>query len=97
MLYKAKEQHYSAVIQENAHDSKLLFRTVDKLLQRSIDKRYPSANSDQDLANAFADFFSANIVRIRDELLVRKEQLGRISRYVMLYRVHSGNRQMKTS
>ena len=40
MLYKAKEQHYSAVIQENAHDCKLLFRTVDKLLQRSIDKRY---------------------------------------------------------
>ena len=76
MLYKAKEQHYSAVIQENAHDSKLLFCTVDKLLQRSIDKRYPSANSDQELANAFADFFSAKIVRIRDELLVRKEQLG---------------------
>ena len=76
MLYKAKEQHYSAVIQENAHDSKLLFRTVDKLLQRSIDKRYPSANSDQELANAFADFFSAKIVRIHDELLVRKEQLG---------------------
>ena len=76
MLYKAKEQHYSAVIQENAHDSKLLFRTVDKLLQKSIDKRYPSANSDLELANAFADFFSAKLVRIRDELLVRKEQLG---------------------
>ena len=75
MLYKAKEQHLSAVIQ-NAHDSKLLFRTVDKLLQRSIDKRYPSANSDQELANAFADFFSAKIVRIRDELLIRKEQMG---------------------
>ena len=73
MLHKAKEQHYSAVIQENAQDSKLLFRTVDKLLQRSIDKRYPSTNSDQELANAFADFFSAKIVRIRDELLVRKE------------------------
>ena len=77
MLYKAKEQHYSAVIQDNVHDSKLLFRTVDKLLQRNIDKRYPSANSDQELANAFADFFSAKIVRIRDELLVRKEQLGK--------------------
>ena len=61
---------------KNAHDSKLLFRTVDKLLQRSIDKRYPSANSYQELANAFADFFSAKIVRIRDDLLVRKEQLG---------------------
>ena len=67
MLYKAKEQHYSAVIQENAHDSKLLFRTVDKLLQRSIDKRYPSANSEQELANTFADFLSAK--------MVRKEQL----------------------
>ena len=64
MLYKAKEQHYSAVIHENAHDCKLLFRTVDQLLQRSIDKRYPSANSDLELANAFADFFSAKIVKI---------------------------------
>ena len=76
MLYKAKEQHYSAVIQDNVHNSKLLFRTVDKLLQRNKDKRYPSANSDQELANAFADFFSAKIVRIRDELLIRKEFLG---------------------
>ena len=33
-------------------------------------------NSDQELANAFADFFSAKIVRIRDELRVRKEKLG---------------------
>ena len=71
ILYKAKEQHYSAVIQDNVHDSKLLFRTVDKLLQRNIDKRYPSANSDQERTNAFA-----KIVRIRDELLIRKEQLG---------------------
>ena len=75
MLYKAKEQHYSAVIHENAHDSKLLFRTVDKLLQRSIDKRYLSANSDLELANVLADFFSAKIVQIPDELLVRKEKL----------------------
>ena len=76
MLNKAKEQHYSAVIQDNVHNSKLLFRTVDKLLQRNKDKRYPSANSDQELANAFADFFSDKIVRIRDELLIRKEYLG---------------------
>ena len=64
------------MILENVHDSKLLFHTVDKLLQNSIDKRYPSANSDQELVNAFADFLSAKIVRIRDELLDRKEKLG---------------------
>ena len=79
MLYKVKEQHYSTVIQDNAHDSKLLFRTVDKLLQRNTDKRYPSANSDQKLTNAFADFFSAKIVQIRDELQVRKEPLGELT------------------
>ena len=54
----------------------LLFRTVDKLLQRSINKRYPSANSDHELANSFADFYSAKIVRIRDELLFGKAQRG---------------------
>ena len=45
-------------------------------MQRNIEKRYPPADSNQELANAFADFFSAKIVRIRDELLVRKEQMG---------------------
>ena len=72
----AKEQHYSTVIQDNTHDSKLLFRTVDKLLQRNTDKRYPSANSNLEL---FANFFSPKIVRIRDELLVRREQLGELT------------------
>ena len=55
MLYMAKEQHYSTVIQDNTHDSKLLFRT-------------------------FFDFFSPKIVRIRDELLVRREQLGELTK-----------------
>lgn len=76
MLYRAKEQHYSAVIQENAHDTKLLFRTIDKLLQKSTEKRYPFANNDQELANAFADFFSTKIENIRDELLSRRGELG---------------------
>ena len=34
MLYKAKEFYYSSVIQDNAHDTRLLFRSIDKLLQR---------------------------------------------------------------
>ena len=34
MLYKAKEFYYSSVIQDNANDTRLLFRSIDKLLQR---------------------------------------------------------------
>ena len=50
MLYKAKEFYYSSVIQDNAHDTRLLFRSSDKLLQRQTEK-----NHHQQLANAFAD------------------------------------------
>ena len=42
MLYKAKEFYYSSVIQDNAHDTRLLFRSIDKLLQRQTEKHYPS-------------------------------------------------------
>ena len=38
MLYKAKEFYYSSVIQDNAHDTRLLFRSIDKLLQRQTEK-----------------------------------------------------------
>ena len=66
MLYKAKENYYSTVIKDNAKDSKLLFRTVDKLLQKNNDKYYPQAKNDEELANSFADFFSTKIDNIRN-------------------------------
>ena len=75
MLYKAKEFYYSSVIRDNAHDTRLLFRSIDKLLQRQTEKHYPSADNDQQLAIAFADFFTAKIERIREELVLRKSGL----------------------
>ena len=75
MLYKAKEFYYSSVIQDNAHDTRLLFRPIDKLLQRQTEKHYPSADNDQQLANAFADFFTAKTERIPEELVPRKSGL----------------------
>ena len=75
MLYKAKEFYCSSVIQDNAHDTRLLFRSIDKLLQRQTEKHYPSADNDQQLANAFADFFTAKIERIREEPVLRKSGL----------------------
>ena len=77
MLYKAKEFYYSSVIQDNAHDTRLLFRSIDKLLQRQTERHYPSADNDKQLqlANAFADFFTAKTERIREELVLRKNRL----------------------
>ena len=56
--------YYSTIIKDNANDSKLLFRTVDKLLQKNNDKYYPQAKNDEELANSFADFFSTKINNI---------------------------------
>ena len=75
MLYKAKEFYYSSIIQDNAHDTRLLFRSIDKLLQRQTEKHYPSADNDQQLAIAFADFFTTKIERIREELVLIKSGL----------------------
>ena len=75
MLYKAKEFCYSLVTQDNAHDTRLLFRSIDKLLQKQTEKQYPSADNDQQLANDFAYFFPAKIERISEELALRKSGL----------------------
>ena len=65
MLCKAKENYYTTITKDNAKDSKLLFCTVDKLLQKNNDKYYPPAKNDEELANSFADFISTKINNIR--------------------------------
>ena len=35
LIRRPKEAYYSKLIQENAHDPKVLFKVVDRLLQRS--------------------------------------------------------------
>ena len=76
MLHTAKEHYYStiAIIRDNANDQ-ILFQTVAKLFQRNSDKRYPSANSDSELADAFSDYFVTKIHGVRQEVLGKKNLL----------------------
>ena len=69
MIKKAKTTYYTSIISNNAHNQKVLFKTVDKLLHRKPEKQYPAASSTIELANKFADFFSNKITTIRNELL----------------------------
>ena len=57
---------YSTAIDEHKNNKKVLFDTVDKMLHRKIEKLYPSNDSTQKLADAFADFFTDKITKIRD-------------------------------
>ncbi|CAB4009208.1 Hypothetical predicted protein [Paramuricea clavata] len=76
MLHKAREEYYSTIIRDNAHDQKVLFQTVEKLLQKSSVRRYPLANSGRKFADAFADSFLAKIYGVRQDVLARKACLG---------------------
>ena len=68
MLKQAKVSYYSSIISENKSNQSILFNTVDKLLHRKPEKRYPTALSTLELSNTFADFFQKKIIAIRNEL-----------------------------
>ena len=68
MLKDAKASYYSSIISENASDPKVLFDAVDKLLNRKVERRYPTASSTIELTNKFADFFDKKIATIRTKL-----------------------------
>ena len=68
MIYKSKQAYYTSLIKNNATNSKLLFRTVNKLLQKNSEQLYPKAADDKNLANSFADFFVTKIENIQLEI-----------------------------
>ncbi|CAB4037961.1 Hypothetical predicted protein, partial [Paramuricea clavata] len=85
MIKNAKTTYYSSVISSNAHNQKVLFSTVDKLLHRKSEKRYPTVSSTTELVNKFADFFSNKITTIRQELVIDSShcnQLNQEEQYV---------------
>ena len=71
-----KKHYHSTIIRDNANDQRVLIQTVAKLLERNSDKRYPSANSDSELADAFSNYFVTKIDRIRQEVLGTKNLSG---------------------
>ena len=52
-------------------DSKLLYKTVNKLTGKDEERIYPSFDSDQNLADAMTSFYSDKILKIREELSLK--------------------------
>ena len=57
LLKLATVSYYGNIIKNSKHDQRVLFQTVDRLLDTKSDPLYPTSSSDSDLANKFADFF----------------------------------------
>ena len=71
LIDNRKSLYYTSIIQENASDQKVLFETVNKLLQKKTVRHYPSAQDNDILAIRFADFFHEKISNIHQSLSAR--------------------------
>ena len=71
-----KSSYYTSIIQEHSADQKILFSTVNKLLQKKTVQHYPSTSSSEVLANNFADVFSDKIVNIHRGLAEKQITVG---------------------
>ena len=74
LIESLKSAHYTSIINEHSSDQKVLFNTVNKLLQKSSIKRYPASHDDSTLANSFADFFTSKIEKIHQSLFLKKRK-----------------------
>ena len=68
LICNLKTTYYREIISKNSGNQKVLFNTVNKLLQKSCVKRYPPPSDACSLANAFADFFTQKIDKINADL-----------------------------
>ena len=76
LLFSARSQYYTKLIDENCLNQRKLFGVVSNLLQRNPAPLYPSCFSMADLANYFIDFFiiTDKITSIRHERHVKTSQ-----------------------
>ena len=66
LIFEAKMNYYSKLISDAGSNSNDLFRSIDRLLHRTPEKRLPTSTSPTDLANNFVHFFKNKIVNIRN-------------------------------
>ena len=75
LIASAKCNYYSCKISESGSDPKLLFRTVDNLLNKSKVSPLPTIYPENSVANTFADFFGEKLHKIRAEFASSSSQI----------------------
>ena len=74
-IASAKCNYYSCKISESGSDPKLLFRTVDNLLNKSKISPLATIYPENSVANTFADFFGEKLHKIRAEFASSSSQI----------------------
>ena len=82
LIKSCKSEHYSSIIKETSGNQKVLFKTVQKLLQKPTVNFYPPSENDCMLADELATFFTAKIDTLHNDLHVKKKALIDSAEYV---------------
>lgn len=68
ILQMSKTEYLSSLVNDNAHDPKLLFKTLDNLLHSTKDRPLPMHTSASELACEFATYFDEKVTRVKGQL-----------------------------
>ena len=68
LIDKSKQQHYSESICEHQGNQKVLFKTVNILLNNKKVASFPNDKSDKNTSDRFSNFFVEKIQKIRNDL-----------------------------
>ena len=82
LIVSLNTSYYTSVIQEHSKDQKVLFKTVNKLLQKKKSQCYPPAPNPAIIADKFADFFSEKILKIHRNLSDMRDQSSHLTSYM---------------
>ena len=70
LVHSAKMKYYSSLIEQTGSNQKELFRTIDHLHHRKLEKLYPKCSSTTKLTNHFASFFTNKTATIKKRLVM---------------------------
>jgi len=76
LISSLKSEHFTNIINQHSSDQKVLFKTVNKLLQKSPVRRYTASHNDTTLVDSFADYFTEKIEKIHQSLSLREEKIS---------------------
>jgi len=76
LISSLESEHYINIINQHSSDQKVLFKTVNKLLQKSPVRRYPASHNDTTSVDSFADYFTEKIEKIHQSLSLREDKIS---------------------
>ena len=96
LISSLKSKHYTNIINQHLLDQKVLFKTVNKLLQKSSVRRYPASHNDTILADSFADYFTEKIEKIHQCLSLREDKISGPPTLDLLFKAQKLSVRLKT-